>query len=40
MNIVNYNHNHGTSSLKKHVDMAHPLVLERYVKEAIEKHVL
>jgi hypothetical protein len=35
--IVNYNHNHGSTSLKKHVDTSQSHTYERYVKEMAEK---
>ena len=40
LGVLNYNHNQGNTSLKKHVDMAHPLILEQYVKEVAKKHAL
>lgn len=38
--VVNYNHNHGSTSLKKHVDTAHSELYDRYVKEMAEKQAL
>ena len=38
--VVNYNHNHGSTSLKKHVDAAHSELYDRYVKEMAEKQAL
>lgn len=38
--VVNYNHNHGSTSLKKHVDSAHFELYDRYVKEMAEKQAL
>ncbi|KAG0596930.1 hypothetical protein M758_UG296700 [Ceratodon purpureus] len=38
--VVNYNHSHGSTSLKKHVDTAHSELYERYVKEMAEKQAL